>query len=241
MDGPVTSKGTQWVTAERLLQNDQDSDEEDILQDAIVSAGTSHLGDSFSPPPPRESVRFAHEELPTSLSSLSIIPAGRRLVKSTRMKKGMSRWAPKQKRERDRLLSTVDESSGTRMEETNPPMVPLTHVYHHSHHPHPLDNRLSPSQAAAFDRIAEILQSRWSQRNLPNSAALSPTSFGASLSSYGDDDDDDDRRVDVHARDTAPTADQKGLTLQFSNSMAESIEQRLSMVSSARNHHESRD
>ncbi|KAG9054127.1 hypothetical protein FS842_006112 [Serendipita sp. 407] len=135
--------------------------------------------------------------VPTSLSALSIIPVGRRLVKSTRMGKGASSGVP---RYRDSDLSTVEENIQTTRDETRPSDAAYSHN---------LDQRLS-SQSAAFGRIAEILHARWSQRNLYQRAP--------SLSSYGSD--DNNARV-------GSSAGQANFTFHFNRSMTESIEQRL--------------
>jgi hypothetical protein len=162
IEGPDASKEG-WVTADKLLADqEQDSDEEITIHNAILTeGGRQNVQNSF--PSSRSDDEMRGKEIPVSISALSITPAGRRLIRPSKVVNsaqgtlpGAALRNPYQERE-----SLADPKQSQR---------DVTCIPH------------SSLQSVTLEKINEILENGWSRRELPMQA-LSSTSFGATLTS----------------------------------------------------------
>jgi hypothetical protein len=159
IEGPDASKEG-WVTADKLLADqEQDSDEEMTIRNAILTeGGRQNVRNSF--PSSRSDDEMHAKEIPVSISALSITPAGRRIIRQS----NVANSAP------DTLLGSALDNSYQEHGSIADPKRRQRDIPH------------SSLPSVTLDKINEILENGWSRRELPMQA-LSPTSFGATLAS----------------------------------------------------------
>lgn len=157
-----------WVTADKILaEQEEDSDEDGAVHSAILKAGMSENGSNFMP--------NSHSEdpihttgLPVSISALSNIAAGRRLVRPSSVMKSIE----------DKLANSMPRTAS---DDSLHPLNSISHSLQVREEVAQLPRVPQPS--VTLEKINEILETGWSRREV-STLPLSPTLFGATLTYY---------------------------------------------------------